>query len=364
VLGRISCLAWPRLKRPESTEECEGLPTRRWRGRARQSQGVGALNPAWALLLGAPGSLEVVRASLAALLLVLAVGLASLGAVAPATVAAPSPKVAPCGFLRPHRPPAIYRHVITIVLENHSFGQIDGRSQYLNRLAGACGLADNYSAITHPSLPNYIAITSGDTNGITDDCTGCSVSASSIFGQVGPRAWRAYVESMPAAGFTGGQAGNYAKKHNPASYYTNLTAAYAVNAVPLGTPTAGALVSDLRANRLPRYSLITPDLCSDEHNCAISAGDAWLARWVPQILASHAYRAEGTALFIVYDEGSGKDNRVYTVVASPFTRKGTISHVAFTHYSLLKTQESLLGLRCLAHACDPETASMRKPFGL
>jgi phospholipase C len=306
----------------------------------------------------------MVRASHAALLLVLAGGVASLGAVAPATVAAPSAKVAPCGFLRPQRPPGMYRHVITIVLENHSLAQIAGSSPYLNRLAAACGLADNYSAITHPSLPNYIAITSGDTAGITDNCTSCSVSTSSIFGQVGPRGWRAYLESMPAAGFTGDRAGLYAKKHNPAAYYSNLAAAYAVNAVPLGTPTAGALTSDLRANRLPRYSLITPNLCNDEHDCTVSVGDAWLARWVSQILASHTYRAGGTVLFITYDEGSDEDNRVYTVVASPFTRRGTVSHIAFTHYSLLKTQESLLGLRCLAHACDPETASMRNPFGL
>ena len=130
------------------------------------------------------------RVSRFVLLLVLAVGLLSLGAVAPATVAAPSAAVA-CGFLRPQQPPRVYRHVISIVMENHSFGEVDSRSPYLNRLAAACGLADNYSGITHPSLPNYIAMTSGGTARITDDCTDCSVSTSSIFGQVGPRGWRA-----------------------------------------------------------------------------------------------------------------------------------------------------------------------------
>ena len=256
--------------------------------------------------------------------------------------------------------------MITIVLENHSFAQVAGTSPYLNRLAAACGLADNYSAITHPSLPNYIAMTSGDTAGITDDCTSCSVATSSIFEQVGRRGWRAYQESMPGAGFTGGPSGTYAKKHNPAAYYTQIAPSYALNAVPLGTTTAGALISDLRANRLPRYSFVTPNLCNDEHDCEISVGDAWLARWVPKILASRSYKTGSTALFITYDEGEGegKDNHVYTVVVSPFTRKGTVSHVAYTHYSLLKTQESLLGLRCLAHACDPETASMRRAFGL
>jgi phosphatidylinositol-3-phosphatase len=306
----------------------------------------------------------VVRTSRAALLLVLAVGLALVGTVGPATGAGRSAKVAPCGFLRPQRPPAVYRHVIMIVLENHPFAAIAGRSPYLNRLAAACGFADNYSAITHPSLPNYIAITSGDTAQITDDCTTCSLSTSSVFGQVGSRGWRSYEESMPVVGFRGSEEDNYWKPHNPAAYYTKLGAAYGANAVPLGTPTAGALISDLRANRLPRYSFITPDLCNDEHNCEVSVGDAWLARWVPKILASRPYRAGDTALFITYDEGSNEDNHVYTVVASPFTRKGTVSHIAFTHYSLLKTQERLLGLRCLGHACDRKTASMRGAFGL
>ena len=168
----------------------------------------------------------------------------------------------------------------------------------------------------------------------------------------------------PRPGSPAARPATYAKKHNPAAYYTKLAGAYAENAVPLGTPTTGALISDLRANRLPRYSFITPDLCHDEHDCSISVGDAWLARWVPKILASLVYKAGGTALFITYDEGSGSDNRVYTVVASPTTRKGTVSHAAFTHYSLLKTQESLLGLRCLGHACDAGTASMRTAFGL
>jgi phosphatidylinositol-3-phosphatase len=296
-----------------------------------------------------------VRASCSALLIVVVGGLAAPGAARPVTGE-------PCGFRS--QSPRVYRHVITIVLENHSFSDIAGRSPYLNRLAADCGLADDYSAITHPSLPNYIALTSGDTAGIIDDCTSCSVSTSSIFGQVGPRGWRAYEEGMPSVGFTGSDAGNYAKRHNPAAYYARLSAAYAVDAVPLGTPSAGALISDLRTNRLPHYGFVIPNLCNDEHDCGLEVGDAWLARWVPKILASRGYRAGGTALFITYDEGSNEDNHVYTVVVSPTTRQGTVAHAAFTHYSLLKTQEGLLGLRCLGHACDSGTRSMRAPFGL
>ena len=300
----------------------------------------------------------------AALLLLLVIGLTLPGAATSATGPGPATLRPACGLLHPRRPPAVYRHVITIVLENHSFADVAGRSPYLNRLAADCGLADNYSAITRPSLPNYIAMTSGDTGGITNDCSNCSVPTSSIFAQVGPHGWHAYEESMPAAGFTGSSAGNYLKRHNPAAYYTNLAAAYAGNAVRMGTPTAGALISALRANRLPRYSFVTPNVCNDEHDCSISIGDRWLAQWVPQILASRSYKTGGTALFIVYDEGSPTDNHVYSVIASPSTRRGTVSHIAFTHYSLLKTQESMLGLPCLGHACDSTTASMRRPFNL
>ena len=159
-------------------------------------------------------------------------------------------------------------------------------------------------------------------------------------------------------------AGTYAKKHNPAAYYTKLAGAYAQNAVPLGTTAAGALISICARTVCPATASSRPTSATTSTIARSSVGDAWLARWVPKILASRAYRSGGTALFITYDEGSGSDNRVYTVVATPTTRKGTVSHAAFTHYSLLKTQESLLGLRCLGHACDAGTASMRTAFGL
>jgi phospholipase C len=294
-------------------------------------------------------------------LLVLLAALAVFIVGLTSTSAQSSVNRAPCGFRS--GPPPAYRHVITLVFENRSFPDVAHASPYLNKLAAACGLADNYWAITHPSLPNYIAMTSGHTGGMTDNCTTCSVSSPSIFDQVGSSHWRGYQESMPRTGFTGAEAPYYAKKHNPAAYYTNLADAYARNAVPLGTLSGGALISDLDENLLPDYSFVTPGLCNDEHDCDVIVGDLWLARWIPRILESEAYAEGDTALFITYDEGT-YNNHVYTVVVSPYTRPGTVSHIRYTHYSLLKTQESLLGLPCLAHACDYKTASMRDAFGL
>jgi phosphatidylinositol-3-phosphatase len=298
------------------------------------------------------------RSRLVALLvgaLLLAAGAATASTGAPG---------APCGFSHA-RPPARYDHVIVIVMENHPFDRIAGSSPFLNGLARQCGLASQDMAITHPSLPNYLALTSGSTDGIRGDCTSCTIPAQSIFEQVGGRGWRSYLESMPQPGYLGvDTTGSYPKEHNPASYYTRIRADYAADAVPLGTPEAGALASDLAAGALRRFCLVIPNTCNSEEDCSVATGDTWLSRWVGTIVAASVYRKGRTALFITYDEGRRTNQRVYTVAVSPYTRPGTVSNAALSHYSVLKTVESMLGVRCLAHACDPTTASMRIAFGL
>jgi phosphatidylinositol-3-phosphatase len=296
------------------------------------------------------------RAFLVFFLVVAPLGLLDVGSPAGSFGRVPRP----CGTTR--TPPAVYQHILVVVLENHSFSQVAHSSPYLNLLGRRCGLAHRYFAVTHPSLPNYLALTSGSTNGISSDCTSCSTSARSIFEQLSPD-WHSYLESMPVPGYRGPTAGEYAKKHNPAAYYSAIARDYATNAVPLESHATG-LVHDLIHNRLRRFSLIVPNLCHDEHDCSIATGDAWLRLWVPRILESRAYRKGGTALFVTYDEGTILDNRVYTVVASPSTPPGTVVSTTFSHYSLLKTAESMLGLRCLARACDHATASMRAAFRL
>ncbi len=281
-----------------------------------------------------------------------------------AATVSPRASSGPCGFSHA-RPPARYDHVVVIVMENHPFDRINGSSPFLNGLAGRCGLATQDVAITHPSLPNYLALTSGSTDGIRGDCTSCSVSVQSIFEQVGGHGWRSYLESMPQPGYLGVDAtGVYPKEHNPASYYTRIRSDYAADAVPLGTPGAGTLRNDLATGALTRFSLVIPNTCNSEEDCSLATGDTWLAQWVQKIVGSPVYRLGRTAIFITYDEGRRTNQRVYTVVISPFTRPGTVSNAAFSHYSLLKTVESMVGVRCLAHACDPTTASMRSAFGL
>jgi hypothetical protein len=226
--------------------------------------------------------------------------------------------------------------VIWIVMENRSYSAVIGSADapYLNKLARRCGLAAQYSAISHPSLPNYVAMTSGSTQGISDDegPSAHPLAVPSIFSQLG-RHWRALAESMPSNCALSDGSG-YAVRHNPAVYYTNVRARCARQDTRLAA----------RPNLSARFTFVTPNLCHDMHDCSTKAGDSWLAGFVPKILGSRDYRKGRTAVFVTWDEGSG-DNHVATLVLSRYTRPGTVSTKPFSHYSLLRTTEALLGVR-------------------
>jgi hypothetical protein len=291
-----------------------------------------------------------------------------------------------CGRIA--RAPAAYRHVIWIWMENHAYDAVIGSKDapFANALARDCGLATNYHNVAHPSLPNYIAATSGGTQGISDDCepVDCSRSVQSLFGQVAAAgmSWSAYAESMPSAcdlhgGSGSSPSGDYAPKHNPAVYYLPLRPACERRVLPLGTPSAGPLARALRTRGLARFSFITPNLCNDTHDCPVSTGDAWLARWLRAIVTSPPYRDGRTAVFITWDEGEGGSAgdcaldtsdpgcHVPLLVVSPSTRPGTRSGLLFNHYALLRTTEELLGITTyLGHARDASTRSMSPVFRL
>lgn len=236
-----------------------------------------------------------------------------------------------------------YRHVVWIVMENNGFSAIVGNpsAPFLGRLGRECGLATDYLAVAHPSLPNYLALTSGSTDQVTDDADPSAhrLGVPSIFSQL-HGAWRALEEAMPVR-CDRVSAGEYAAKHDPAVYYVNLGAACEKDVVPLSYPL------DLSA----RFTFITPDLCNDMHDCSIATGDAWLSRIVGDVVASPQYRSGTTALFIVWDESeSAGPNRVAAYVVAPSVPAGLRVAAPLTHYSLLATAEDLLGLPRLANA--------------
>jgi phospholipase C len=267
-------------------------------------------------------------------------------------------------------------------MENRDYSHVVGSGQapYENgTLIAGCGLATNYHNIAHPSLPNYLAATSGRILA-HGDCApdACPTSASSLFAQLraAGKTWRAYQESMPA-NCAHTDAGAYAARHNPPVYYTPIAADCARWDLPMGDATSGNLIGDLRAGSLPDFAFITPNLCDDTHDCPVNAGDRWLAAWVPRILASPAYQAGTTVLVLTWDEGDSGGSgdcaantttpgcHVATVVVSPSTPAGTRSDTLFNHYSLLETTEQLLGLPAtLGHAADPSTNGMRTAFNL
>ena len=308
-------------------------------------------------------SFGVLRRCAAPLTALLAsIALAAGGAIPPGASSR-----SPCGTARHPQP---VQHVVWIWMENTGFDGIVGNraAPFLNGLAAECGLATGYQAVAHPSLPNYIAATSGDTWGIADDAPPAAhpLRVPSIFDQLtrAGRTWRSYEESMPS-NCALDSAGLYAVKHNPAAYYIRSRGACARWDVPLGTLGSGPFRSDLRAGRLPSFSFVTPNLCNDMHDCPTAAGDRWLSRWVPLILSAPDYRAGTTVVFVTFDEAEDGSNRVATIVVSPATPRGTTSALAFTHYSLLKTTEQLLRLPvALGHAAAPSTASMRRAFRL
>ncbi|HZS62505.1 MAG TPA: DNRLRE domain-containing protein [Gemmatimonadaceae bacterium] len=117
-----------------------------------------------------------------------------------------------------------FSHVFTIIFENHEYDSIIGNTAapYLNSLASSYGLATNYNAITHPSLPNYMALTSGNTV-FTTDCQGCTTTGTSIVDDIerSGRTWRAYMETMPAP-CTTIDYNTYAQKHNPFVHYADI----------------------------------------------------------------------------------------------------------------------------------------------
>jgi hypothetical protein len=257
-------------------------------------------------------------------------------------------------------PSLTFSHIFTIVLENHDYTSIIGKSDapYLNSLVSTYSLATQYYAIGHPSLPNYMALTGGSTFGISSDCTTCSQNAPNIADQIeaSGRTWKAYMESMPSPCYIGNSPdGLYAQKHDPFLYYddirTNNTRC-TTHVVPFTQFT-----TDLSGNQLPAYVWITPNMCHDMHDCSVGTGDTWLSQVVPLILQSAAF-THGGLLFITFDEGetnagccnNAVGGQVTTLVISPRVKRGFQSTIPETHYSLLRTIEQVWGLSPLEGA--------------
>ena len=263
-----------------------------------------------------------------------------------------------------------FSHIFVIIMENREFGEVVNTSQapFIAKLARDYAVANPYYAVTHPSLPNYIALTGGDTFGITDDCTDCPVTGENLADQVEAhqRTWKAYMEGLPTACFLGSSSGAYAKKHNPFVYYTNIATnpARCRQVVPLSE-----FNTDLSRGTVPDLAWITPDMCHSMHDCETGEGDRWLAAIVPKVLASRAWR-DGGVLFATWDEGTSEagccgkpgGGKVAMLAISPLSWRGYRSNTESNHYALLRTIEDAWSLGHLRHAGDAQTPVLADLF--
>jgi phosphatidylinositol-3-phosphatase len=256
-------------------------------------------------------------------------------------------------------------HIAVIVMENEEYRDIIGSpsAPFITSLAHDNALATAAFAITHPSLPNYLALTGGSTFGIDSDCTNCSARGAGLAGQLESRhiSWAAYMEDMPSPCFTGASAGRYAKKHDPFVYYPGVVdhPAVCAHAVPMT-----GLATAERAHSLPRLVWITPNLCHDMHDCDTATGDRFLRGLIPPLLAAMGRHG---LLILTWDEGSSDDGccrlaaggHIVTILAGGEARPHATMAQATDHYSILQTIEDLLGLPRLNAAACPCTPSLQ-----
>ena len=234
-----------------------------------------------------------------------------------------------------------FTHVVVVVFENHESNAIAGSSDAptFNGLGARYARLTRYHGVTHPSLPNYLALVSGSTQGITNDCTDCVVDGRSLADtlEAAGKTWKTYAEGLPSPGYTGGFSGNYAKKHDPFLYFRDVVSSRARRdrVVPLWR-----LASDVNAHRLSDFSFVVPNLCNDMHDCPVARGDAWFRKNIAPLVTSPELR--GGVVFVIFDEGTtdeGGGGHIDALALGPKVKAHSVFARATNHYGLLRTIE-------------------------
>lgn len=286
----------------------------------------------------------------------------------PPTSAPPTSSSPPASSAPPPQPSGGHK-VLVIIGENHSDQEALAHMPHLAGWAKSYGQATNYSAITHPSLPNYLAIWGGSTFGVSSDCgvgsSGCTPSGPSVFGQTlaAGKTATAYQESMGSPCQTSGS-GGYAPRHGPWAYWQDSTerAACRQNDIASGTPSSGNLHDDIASGQLPITGELTPNLCNDAHDCSLATFDGWLAKWVPALMAGPDYRSGNLTILITFDEDDGSQGNDVALVAIDPRLSGKTVTGRFSHYSLTKWLDDNAGVPELRNAGS--APDLRAAFGL
>ena len=262
-------------------------------------------------------------------------------------------------------------HTMIILMENHGYGDIIGDTTdapYINGLATGYASATAWTDVSHPSLPNYLALTAGSFFSSPQDCiptwatsTGdCTFDtpANNLADQLTAAGipWRAYMEDMPSAcdttdSFT---PGSYDVNHNPFVYFDHVvqTASECSNVVPYEQ-----LATDLAAGTMPAFLWVTPNIIHDMHNGTIADGDAFLHGLIPQIQSSAWYQ-QGGSIILTWDEGETTDQIVAIVVSIANTGRGAFGTPG-NHFGTLRGIEEVYGLPLLGSASDPASGDLK-----
>lgn len=297
----------------------------------------------------------------------------STGATASAVTPAPAVStVPPSGSsttaspsLTPSTSAGTVRKILVIMEENHNNSEVFPTGMpYLWHLARQYGHATAWHAISHPSLPNYLAIFGGSSFNNPQDCdpgNGCTYPGPSVFGQalaLGKTA-RAYEESMPQPCDTS-SSGTYDVNHNPWAYFPSEAAGCRAGDVPAGNPGGGALASDVRSGRLPTIGLITPSLAHDGHDGSLGQADAWLHSWIPVLQSGPDWKSGQLAIVVVFDEGDTNQQVPFVLIAPGVS--GAVMSQPADHYALTRLIDGIIGAQPLRQAASAPRVAQR--FGL
>lgn len=253
---------------------------------------------------------------------------------------------------------ASFDHVFLVVFENHDYADVVGNAAmpYFNSLAQQHALATNFYANTHPSIGNYFMLTTGQivTN---DDSFDSVVNVDNVVRQLiaGSKSWKGYMQSLPQAGYIGGDQYPYIKHHDPLAYFGDVVndLNQRSNLVPLPQ-----LASDFAANQLPSYALIVPDDQHNGHDCPpgmssctdadkLAAMDQWLNATISPLVNNAAFQSN-SLLLITFDE-SATDNtngggKIPLVLVGARVKAGFQSGNLYQHQSLLRLAMDALGV--------------------
>jgi acid phosphatase len=236
-------------------------------------------------------------------------------------------------------------HIVIVVEENRGYSKIIGNpdAPYINSLAQRGVLFTKSYGVTHPSQPNYLALFSGTTRGISSNACPLELKGENLGGELIEKglSFVSYSESLPEAGYEGCRYGAYMRKHNPAANWKEL-AAY--------NQPFTAFPQDF--SQLPTVSLVVPDQRNDMHDGSLEEGDAWLAQNIEQY--AQWAMAHNSLLIVTFDEDDGREgNHIATMFVSEMVKPGK-SAQRINHYTLLRTLSEMYGLTVLGESKDQQ----------